>query len=420
MIKLKKELGLLELTLYGIGIILGAGIYSLLGVGAGLAGNMTWAVFLIGAFIATFTGLSYAELSTMFQKEAAEYNYTKHAFRKEILAFLVGWVILIAGIVSAAVVALAFGGYLANLIGGSAVFYALALIVALSVLNYIGIKESTKFNNFATVIEAGGLILVIIIGFLFSGNVVPDINLLELPATGFAGILTAVGVIFFAFTGFEAIANVSEEVKSKNLLPKAIVISLIVSTLLYILLSLAILKLATWQELASSSAPLTLAVGKVLPGIAFMISIIALFATSNTVLIMLIAASRILYGMSSQHSFPKYFSRISSRGTPYLAIITIGIIAAIATAYGNIRAVAELTDIGLFIVYFFVNASLITLHLSGKKGKFAGPSIGKIPIFAVMGALSSLAMLFYFRTDIWLVQIMIIILGLLVFVLKGK
>src|SRR3989338_7303734 len=131
---------------------------------------MLWLAFLLSALIAVFTGLSYAELSSMFPKEAAEYVYTRHAFKKEWLSFIVGWILVMGGAVSAAVVALAFGGYLSSLIDGSAIVYAMGLIVALSVLNYIGIKESALFNDFASIIEVIGLLIVIIVGFIVVGG----------------------------------------------------------------------------------------------------------------------------------------------------------------------------------------------------------------------------------------------------------
>ncbi len=413
---LKKELTLTSLILYGVGIILGAGVYALIGAGAGLAGNMLWLAFLLGAVIATFTGLSYAELAGMFQKEAAEYVYTKKAFRKEWLSFLVGWVLIGASIISAAVVALAFGGYLSYLIGGDTVIFAVLLIGILSILNYIGIKESAFFNNFASIIEAGGLLLVVGIGLLFGGNT--SVDYFELPPLEFAGIISAISVIYFAFIGFENIANISEEAKDgRRIVPKAIIISLAISSFLYMLLSFAVLQLISWEELASSPAPLTAAVERAVPAFGIVISIIALFATSNTVLIILISASRILYGISSQGSLPALYSAISKRGTPYVAIIFAGIAAALAAMYGDIKAVAQLTDLGIFIAYFFVNIALIQLRISGKTGStFRSPSIGNIPVLAVIGAVSSLFMLLYFEVSTWIIQLGIIFAGAAVFI----
>jgi APA family basic amino acid/polyamine antiporter len=150
--KLKKALGLFELSLYGIGIILGAGIYSLIGVGAGIAGNAIWISFVFAAIIAAFTGLSYAELSSIYPKEAAEYNYTKNAFQKKNLSFIVGWLMVLASVVAAVTVAFGFAGYFTHLFGGEITLTAAFLILFLSSINYIGIKESSTFNILSTII----------------------------------------------------------------------------------------------------------------------------------------------------------------------------------------------------------------------------------------------------------------------------
>src|SRR3989338_9452863 len=162
--KLKKEIGLFEAILYGVGIILGAGIYALIGKGAGIAGNALWLSFLIGAVIATFTGFSYAELSSMYPKEAAEFVYTKHAFRRKILPFIVEWIMLFTVTISAATVALGFAGYWSFLFGGNIALIALMLIIAMSLINYFGIKESAKYNDISTIIETFGLVAIIALG----------------------------------------------------------------------------------------------------------------------------------------------------------------------------------------------------------------------------------------------------------------
>jgi APA family basic amino acid/polyamine antiporter len=135
--ELKREIGLLEATFYGVGIILGAGIYVLIGEGAGIAGNMLWLSFGIAALVALFTAFSYAELSSMFPKEAAEYTYTRNAFKRPRFAFTIQWILIVAGVISAATVALGFGGYLTALLGsGSPIIAGLALVVGCSLINY--------------------------------------------------------------------------------------------------------------------------------------------------------------------------------------------------------------------------------------------------------------------------------------------
>ncbi|MDD5317658.1 MAG: APC family permease [Candidatus ainarchaeum sp.] len=417
---LKRQLSLVSTTLYGIGIILGAGVYALIGTGAAFAGNMLWLAFLLASLIAVFTALSYAELSSMFAREAAEYVYTRRAFGREALAFLVGLALVMAGVVSAALVALAFGGYLSFLAGGSAGVYAVALLAVMSFLNYWGIRESAGFNNVSTVIEAGGLALIVVLGFLF-GPRGGTVDYFQLPATGFSGIVSAIGVIYFAFIGFENIANVSEEVRdAKRNVPKAILLSVAVCAVLYVLVSVAVLMLAGAQELASSQAPLALAASKVIPQAGLLLSCIALFATANTVLIILVSTSRILYGVSRECSLPAAFSRLGARGTPAFSAVFAGAAAAAASTYGNLTHIAQLTDLGVFIAYFFVNAALMRLRFSRRARGFTSPSVRGIPVFAVLGALTSLFMLACFEPGIWLAALAILSTGMLAFLAYKK
>jgi len=148
--KLKRALGLKEATFYGIGVILGAGIYAIIGEGAGIAHGSLWLAFIIASILGAFTGLSYAELSSRYPKEAAEYNYTKKAFNKKWFSFIVAWIMILASVVAATTVALGFAGYFVNLFGGELILVAAALLIVMAFLNYFGIKESARFNILST------------------------------------------------------------------------------------------------------------------------------------------------------------------------------------------------------------------------------------------------------------------------------
>lgn len=414
--KLKRELDLFSTTLYGIGVILGAGIYALIAVGAGLAGNMLWLSFLVSAVIAVFSGLSYAELSGMFPKEAAEYNYTRKAFRRESLSFLVGWVLSVGTLIAASTVALGFGGYFSALTGIEPKAAALGLIGLMTLLNYAGIRESATFNIVSTLIEMLGLLIVIGAALLVAPQA--EVNLLELPPAGIPGIIAAVSVIFFAYIGFENIANLAEEVKdSRNILPKALVLSLALSTILYMLVAVFAVRELGWEALSGSKAPLTLVVSRALGEYADVLSYIALFATSNTVLMFLIVASRILYGMSAGGSIHPAFSRIGARGTPYFSVALVGLAAALIALAADIKTVAQLADLGVFIAYLAVNASLIALSGARIKRSFVSPRILGVPVLAYLGALSALVMLVFFEPLLWIYEGAILLAGAALFVL---
>jgi APA family basic amino acid/polyamine antiporter len=412
-VALKRGLGLFSTTMYGIGVILGAGIYALIAIGAGLAGDMLWLAFLVSAAIAVFTALSYAELSSMFPKEAAEYNYTKKAFRRETLSFCIGWVLAIGTVIAASTVALGFAGYLSSLIGTDITVSALALIALMTVLNYAGISESANFNNFATAIEMLGLVIVIIAGFLLPAY--SGFDPFRMPGAGFPGIIAAVSVIFFAYIGFENVANLSEEVKdARRTIPRALMLALAASTLIYMLVAIAAVRAVGWEALSQSRAPLTLVVSAALGQYASLLSYIALFATANTVLVFLIVPSRILYGMSKAGSLPKLFSMTGSRGTPYYSVALVGLVAA-AMAYAlDIKTVAQLADLAVFVAYLFVNAALIALAGSKQRRGFTSPRLLGVPVLAWLGALAALVMLLHFGPGLWMVELGVIIAGLAV------
>ncbi|MHA2474732.1 MAG: APC family permease, partial [Promethearchaeota archaeon] len=311
--KLKRRISLFALTIYGVGNVLGAGIYALIGEVVGITGNLSWLAFILASITGALTGLSYAELSAMFPKSAAEFVYTEKAFKIRLLSFLLGWIIIFSGILSAATVALGFAGYLANLIGFSPYFlvviFAVILVVIVSLINFVGIRASTWTNIVFTLIEASGLILIIIIGMPSLGTV----NYFVIPVGGsYGAIFSAIALIFFAYIGFEDIANVAEEVKrpARNL-PRAIIYSIIITTVLYCLTALSVVSILPYSVIASSSAPLSDVASAVLGPIGGIImSFIALFATANTVLIMMIVTSRMMYGMARDKALPEGLSKI--------------------------------------------------------------------------------------------------------------
>jgi len=218
MAELKRTLGLAECIFFGVGSILGAGIYTLIGKVAGLSGNFIWLSFLMASVSALFTAFSYAELSAAFPKAGGEYMYAKKAFGKKAGIFL-GVTISLNGIVSGATVAIGFAGYLAGLIGINLLIGSLGIIVLIFVVNISGIKQSSVVNIIFTIIEAGGLLFVIYSAFPSIGK----INYIELPPRGYNDILEASALVFFAYIGFEEIVKLAEETKNpeKNI-PKAL------------------------------------------------------------------------------------------------------------------------------------------------------------------------------------------------------
>ena len=426
--KLKRRISLFGVTLYGIGNVLGAGIYALIGVVVGETGNLTWLAFILASVTGALTGLSYAELSAMYPKSAAEFVYTEEAFKIRLLSFLLGWIIIFSGILSAATVALGFANYLAALIGISPIFlvviFAVLLIVILSLINFVGIRASTWTNILFTLIEASGLILIIIIGIPYLGNV----NYFVLPlGSSFGAIFSAVALIFFAYIGFEDIANIAEEVKepARNL-PRAIIYSIIITSVLYCLTAISVVSILDYETIADSQAPLSSVVSEVLgPAGGIIMSFIALFATANTVLIMMIVTSRMMYGMARDKALPEGLSKVSPKHkTPVLAVLVTMILAIIPLFLGDISTIADATVFGVLITFFLVNLSLIILRK--KKPELERPfkqkpNIGWLPIVALLGCIVCFGLLFTFDLLTIIIQVIIILCGVVVFyAMKSK
>ncbi|MGV7225467.1 MAG: APC family permease [Nitrosopumilus sp.] len=414
MSELKRHMGLFHLTMYGVGLILGAGIYVLIGEAAGFAGNSMWISFLLGAIVAVFAGLSYSELSALYPKAAAEYTFVKNAFKNNFFGFIIGWLTAITSIIVAATVSLGFGGYLTQFIELPITIGAIILIAILSVVNFIGIKESAWANTIFAIITAGGLGLIIFLGFTVEP--VESIDYFEAP-NGFPGIILAFVLIFFAFIGFEDMANVAEEVRRPHkTIPRAIILSVVITGIIYILVSLSAVKILDWQELAASSAPLADVAHKVLgTNGSITLSIIALFATASTVLITLVAGARILYGMAKSNSLPQFLSNVHSKTkTPWIAVIVILVTSIGFTFVGDIVIIANIVVFAVVITFAAINLAVIVLRYTEPvlERPFRVPiNIGKFPILPLFGFGTTVYMALQFEVEIILVGLAIIGIG---------
>ena len=413
MTKLKRALGLLELTLCGIGIILGAGIYALIGKAAGMAGNGIWISFLIAAVVSGLSGLSYAELASMLPKAGAEYEYTKNAFGKW-LAFMVGWMIAFSGIIGASTVALGFGGYFEAVSGVPILVGAVSIVAFLTLLMLIGIKESALFAMVGTLFEGLGLIVVIV----FSAPYIGTVDYFEFPS--WEGVFAAAALVFFAYIGFEEITRMAEEVKNpeKNM-PLGLILAILITTILYILVALSAVSVVSPESLANSNSPLADVVSKTVGESAFFyFSVIALFATGNTVLLIMIAAARIIYGMASSGSLPKALADVHpKRQTPWIATILVGVLTCVFFFVGGIEKIANLTNFTVFLTFVVINAALIKLRHDRPKMKrpFKVPlNIGWFPVLPALAMILTLFMMVNVGLDAILYGTGLFLVGLIV------
>lgn len=391
--ELARRLGPGLLTLYGVGTTIGAGIYVLIGEVAARAGAWTPFAFLLAALLAGATALSFTELSARMPKSAGEALYVREAFASERLSLLVGLMVAIAGIISAASVVVGGVGYLRTLVAVPEALAIVVLCVTLGGLAIWGIAESTLAAAVLTLVEIGGLLLVVATGIAVGGERGLPVSEILAPSAPFplVGVFAGAVLAFYAFIGFEDIVNVAEEVKEPaRTMPLAIVATLVIAGGLYLAVSVTALAVLPLVELAGSEAPLALvyAAGG---GDARLLGAIAVLATVNGVLVQMVMASRVLFGLSRQGSLPAVLGRVNpATHTPVVAtVLVVGVILALALSF-PIATLAGTTSLVTLAVFTLCNLALWRVKRRGP----TPPEAPDLPIWLpVAGATVSLAVL---------------------------
>lgn len=414
---LKRGLSLWDVVVYGVGVIIGAGIYGLIGEASYYLYTSTWLAFLVAGIVSMLVGLNYAELSSLIPKAGSAYAYVKEAFRKERLAFLAGWLIIFETIIAAAAVAYIFGIYLNGLVSFSPIFYAVVLILVMMFVNFVGVKESSRINWIGALVEIGGLLLFIALGLFHSA---PEITFMAEP-TGF---INAIILVFFAYLGFEVMATSAEEVKNpRRTLPLGIILAILICSFVYIMVAVVYGSVLTSGEVVfvkeHGLGPLTYALGKFVPYAGTLLAVIALFSTMNTVLLMLMAGSRMIYGMSSGGSLPSVLSRVHRKtGTPHYAIFVSGVFALMAVCIGTLESVANSTTMAALIVFLLDSCALLVLRKRGYMAEFRIPfNIRNYPITTLLSIVFVAFVLVYkFIIDVYLLVVtgFVCVLGYLI------
>lgn len=391
--KLKRTLGLPMITLYGLGTTIGGGIYVLIGHVAGRAGMQAPLSFVIAALMTTFTAFTFAELSSRFPESAGEAVYVEKGFGVKNLALFVGILVVFNGIVSSAALANGFVGYFQTFLPVPPWLAIIGVALALGLVAAWGIGESVALAAIVTLIEIGGLVLIIAVG----GDALADLpaRIGEL-SPGFdgvmwAGILSGSFLAFYAFIGFEDMVNVAEEIKNvRRVLPLAIVITLVVTTLVYFIVALVAVFAVPPAELGQSAAPLALIFERKTGASPTVISLISILAVLNGALIQIIMASRVLYGLSAKQWLPAYFGRINARTqTPIQATFwSVFLVVFLALAF-DIETLAQSTTLIILIIATAVNGALIRIkwrdRTATKPGKIEGM---RVPIWVPMAGLA--------------------------------
>lgn len=392
---LKRELGLVVVSFYGLGTIIGAGIYVLVGKVAGEAGLFLPLSFLLAGLVAAFTAFSYAELSARFPESAGSALYVYKASRRAWMAQALGLLVVLTGVVSAATIARGFVGYLQLFV---IVPEALAIVLLLTLLTVIacwGITESAWTVTLVTLIELVGLLYVVTIGLQ-----APPVNtltdLLHWPnASQWLGVGLGAAIAFYAFIGFEDMVNVAEEVRNpRRTMPLAIILALLAATGLYALIAWVALRSSTPAHLADSAAPLASIVAKAGHDPGF-IGVISLFAVVNGALVQLIMASRLLYGLATKGMLPAALARTHpQRKTPILATVLVAMVMLVFALALPLSALARLTSAVMLVVFCVVNVSLIVIR---RRDGLPAPGVISLPLAMPWAGLLSSAGLLIFQ-----------------------
>lgn len=427
---LRRVLSLVDLTAMGVAAIIGAGIFSTIGEAAAMAGPSVVVVFVIAAFVAGLSALSYAEMASSVPLAGSAYTYAYVVFG-EVVAWLVGWMLVLEYAIGNIAVALSWSGYFQALLHSwglglppylvtdpvtlwqQAQAYlttkdpalasayqawqaapriasiplvlnlpALLIVAAVTALAYVGIQESRAANNFMVALKIGAVLLVIGIGAFF----VDPTRWQAFMPHGFSGMMRGVGAVFFAYIGFDALSTTAEEARNpRRDLPLAMILSLVLCTLLYVALALVLTGLAPYQELAVTDPlayvftrlPLSESLRKLLIGV---IAVSAVVAMTSVLLVFQLGQPRIWYTMSRDGLLPPALAKVHPRfRTPHLATLLTGIVVALPLFFSSLHVVVDLTSMGTLMAFAIVSLGVAYLHHAPPPGYNPRFRVPKVP-----------------------------------------
>jgi len=366
--ELRRVIGPKLLLFLVIGDMLGTGIYALTGDVAGVVGGAAWLSFGAAFLVALLSATSYLELVGKYPRAAGAALYAHEAFRREIITFLVAFAVMCSGLTSVAAASRAFAGYLEEIVTLPVLVVAFGFILVLAAVNYRGIAESVKLNVALTFVELSGLLIVILVGFFALGSGVGDAsNAFEFNMDGdpFALVIGGATLAFFAIIGFEDSVNLVEETKNpQRNFPPAFFLGITIVGVIYMLVAFVTTALVPIDVLRESNQDLleVIRVGAEWFPLA-VFSLIAMCAVTNTSLINLMMASRLLYGMSRERVVPPTFGAVHTvRRTPWVSILFTTAIALLLASWAGVRALGGTTALLLLCVFALVNVSVLVLR----------------------------------------------------------
>lgn len=363
---LRRTLGLPILVLYGVGTILGAGIYVVVGEIAGRAGTAAPLSFLLAGVVALATGASMAELVSRFPSSAGEAVYVQQAFGRRWLSTLTGGLVGATGIISAATIASGFAGYARVFVDVPPWLASASLLLFLGAVAIWGIRQSVTLAAVGTVIEVVGLLIVIYATRGSWGEAterLPEMFSVG-PDGSWWGVIAGAFIAFYAFIGFEDLVNVAEEVKKpERNLPKAIFISIGISTLLYLVVAVVAVAALDPQTLRASSAPLAEVYQASSRSSPWLISAIGMIAVANGAIVQIVMSARVAFGLAQRGWIPGVFGSVWEKTkTPVFATVVVTSIMILLATLVPLARLAEAASFAILVVFGLVNAALAVVH----------------------------------------------------------
>ncbi len=414
----ERSLGLLQVTTSGVALIIGAGVFVLLAPATERAGGLVWASFVVAALLCALSAFSYMELSSMFPKAGSEHEFARQVFPQSV-SFVVGWAMALALIVATATVSLGFARYLGEFIEVDERIGALAILALASVIALRGMGEASRVIMAFAVVEVGGLVAVIVLGLPNIG----DHSLLD--GNGVSGVMSGAALIFFAFIGFDEVISLSEETRNPHrTVPRALILALGISTILYTGVAISGVSVLGADELGSSPRPITQIFSVGFGGASSdIVTVIALFSTASTVLLAITASSRIMYGMSSTGYLPAALGRVHRHVVPRNALVVAISLGGLLILIEDLDLLAAATDALIYILFLVTNIVVVVLRKQrpdAERPFRVRGTIGWVPVSPILAMVVTVVLSFQLDGDAVLLSLGLLAAGFVARQLGGR